>query len=62
MVLMYIGTFSPARLRNDHTPTKPRRNEQIRARHLSGEQVSQIAGVFGLSKQRVSQIARGRRQ
>jgi hypothetical protein len=39
MVLLYIGQSTPVFPLTDHTPTKHRRNEEIRARYAVGETV-----------------------
>jgi Mor family transcriptional regulator len=62
MVLFYIGQSTPTSLVTDHTPTKHRRNEDIRARYAQGETVVSLAEAFGISQQRVSQILRGKRK
>ncbi|NLF01776.1 MAG: hypothetical protein GX601_12445 [Anaerolineales bacterium] len=42
-------------------PEKAERNAEIRARYEAGASVSELAAVFGISEQRVSQIIYGRR-
>jgi Mor family transcriptional regulator len=59
---MYIGQRVSILPRNDHTPTKQERNQEIRARYAAGEQVGYLAQVFDLSEQRVSQVLRGKRK
>ena len=62
MVLFYIGQSTPTFPLTDHTPTKHRRNEEIRTRYAKGETVGYLARQFDISMQRVSQIIRGRRK
>jgi hypothetical protein len=61
MQLAYIGQFSPKKPITSHTPTKQRRNTEIRARYAAGDTVEHLARLFGISPQRVSQIVRGKR-
>ena len=56
MLLMYIGQRAPVELLTNLTPTKHQRNEDIRARYVAGEAVVDLARLFGISEQRVSQI------
>ena len=51
----------PAEPQNDLVPEKAERNAEIRARYEAGASVSELAAVFGISEQRVSQIIYGRR-
>jgi hypothetical protein len=62
MVLFYIGQSTPTFPVTDHTPTKHRRNDEIRARYAKGETIGYLARVFDISVQRVSQIICGRRK
>jgi hypothetical protein len=62
MVLFYIGQATPAFPLTDHTPTKHRRNAEIRARYAKGETIGYLARLFDISVQRVSQIVLGRRK
>jgi Mor family transcriptional regulator len=58
---MYIGQKTPIFPLTDHTPSKHERNHQIRARFAEEESVVELAEVFDISPQRVSQILRGKR-
>jgi Mor family transcriptional regulator len=60
--IAYYGRFLPTSPVSDGTPKKCDRNAEIRARHQQGESVATLAGVFGISEQRVSQILRGQRR
>jgi DNA invertase Pin-like site-specific DNA recombinase len=60
--IAYYGRLLPTSPVSDGTPKKCERNADIRARHQQGESVAILAEVFGISKQRVSQILRGQRQ
>jgi hypothetical protein len=62
MVLFYIGQSTPTLPLTDHTPTKHRRNDEIRARYAKGETTGYLARLFDISVQRVSQIVLGRRK
>ncbi len=62
ILLMYIGQKVPIVPLTDHTPSKRERNRQIWARYAKGETVVELAQVFDISQQRVSQIIRGRRK
>jgi hypothetical protein len=62
MVLFYIGQSTPAFALTDHTPTKHRRNDEIRARYAKGETIGHLVPVFDISMQRVSQIVLKRRK
>jgi hypothetical protein len=62
MVLFYIGQSMPTSPFTDHTPTKHRRNDEIRARYAKGETVGYLARLFDISAQRVSQIVLKRRK
>jgi hypothetical protein len=62
MVLFYIGQSTPTFPVTDHTPTKHRRNEEIRARYAKGETIGHLARLFDISVQRVSQIVLKRRK
>jgi hypothetical protein len=62
MVLLYIGQSTPTFPLTDHTPTKHRRNEEIRVRYAKGETIGYLARLFNVSVQRVSQIIRGQRK
>ena len=50
MVLIHIGQKISDTPLTNHTPTKHRRNEEIRARYASGETVGYIASLFGISE------------
>ena len=52
---MLYDTPYPNTPQND-LPGKPDRNAEIRARYDSGEQIVKLAGEFGISQQRVSEI------
>ncbi len=60
--IAYYGRSLPTSPVSDGTPKKYDRNAKIRTRHQQGESVATLANVFGISKQRVSQILRGQRQ
>jgi Mor family transcriptional regulator len=62
MLLMYIGQKMPMAPLTDHTPSKPTRNQEIRAQYAQGETVVDLAAAFAISQQRVSQILRGQRK
>jgi hypothetical protein len=62
MVLFYIGQPTPGFSLTDHTPTKQRRNDEIRARYAKGETIGYLARVFDICVQRVSQIVLKRRK
>jgi hypothetical protein len=62
MVLFYIGQSTPTFPLTDHTPTKHRRNAEIRARYAKGDTIGYLAWLFGISVQRVSQIVLKRRK
>ena len=62
MLLLYIGQKVPMFPLTDHTPSKPARNQEIRARYGQGETMVDLAATFGVSQQRVSQIIRGQRK
>jgi hypothetical protein len=62
MVLFYIGQPTPTFPLTDHTPTKYRRNEEIRTRYAKGETIGYLARLFDISVQRVSQIVLKRRK
>jgi hypothetical protein len=62
MVELYAGIILPSRPISKITPPKHARNAEIRARHRAGESLSALADVFGISEQRVHQIAQGRRK
>jgi Mor family transcriptional regulator len=62
MAELYAGMFLPPPLVSKRTPKKHARNAEIRARYGQGETVGELAAVFGISEQRVSQIMRGRRR
>ncbi len=62
MLLMFIGQKVSIVPLTDHTPSKRERNRQIRVRYAKGETVVELAQVFDISQQRVSQILRGQRK
>jgi hypothetical protein len=62
MLLMYIGQKVPTVPLTDHTPTKHRQNEEIRARYAAGETIGYLARLFDISEQRISQILLGQRK
>lgn len=62
LAIAYYEQALPSKPVSNGTPTKCARNEEIRARHASGEPVGYIARLFDISEQRVSQIVRGRRK
>ncbi len=62
MVLFYIGQSTRTSPLTDHTPTKHRRNDEIRVRYAKGETIGYLARVFDISVQRVSQIVLKRRK
>ena len=62
MVELYTGILLPPHPVSKRTPRKHSRNAEIRARHRAGETLSTLAEVFGLSEQRIHQIAHGRRK
>jgi hypothetical protein len=58
MLLTDIGQKMPLAPLTDHTPSQHERNQEIRARHATGETVIGLAAAFDISQQRVSQILR----
>jgi Mor family transcriptional regulator len=62
MIELYAGILLPTHPISKITPSKHARNAEIRARHRAGESLSALAGVFGISEQRVYQIVQGRRK
>jgi Mor family transcriptional regulator len=62
MLLVYFGQKASALPLTDHTPTKHRRNEEIRARYAAGKSIRYLARLFDISEQRVSQILLGQRK
>ena len=61
LFLFYITQPKPKFVLTDHTPTKHQRNEEIRMRYAAGATLEELAALFGISHQRVSQIVRGKR-
>jgi DNA-binding CsgD family transcriptional regulator len=59
---MYIGQKVPKFPLTDYTPPKHDRNHQIRAEYARGKTERELAEIFGISHQRVSQILHGRRK
>ena len=62
MVLLYIAQPAPVQPVTNLTPKQYTRNARIRARYANGESLSRLADAFGLSPQRIDQIARGSRK
>jgi hypothetical protein len=62
MIELYAGILLPSHPISKITPSKHARNAEIRARHHTGESLSALAEAFGVSEQRVHQIAQGRRK
>jgi hypothetical protein len=62
IVLLYVGQSAPTFPLTDHTPTKHRWNEEIRARYAAGETIGYLALLFDISEQRISQILLGQRK
>lgn len=58
----YQGHILPLRPATNGTMAKCTRNDEIKARHAQGESLSRLAGLFGLSAQRVSQIVQSERR
>ena len=56
--LVYMGRIARATPITDKTVAKSRRDHRIRSRYEAGEGVSELARVYGISKQRVWQIIR----
>jgi Mor family transcriptional regulator len=61
MLLLYIGRKMPLVPLTDYTPSKHRRNQEIRERYAQGETIIDLAEAFEISAQRISQVLRGRR-
>ena len=55
---LYMGRIIRSTPITDKTAIKSRRNDRIRARHEAGEGLSELARIYGISKQRVWQILR----
>jgi len=62
MLLMHFGQKAPIAPLTGHTPGKPTRNQEIRARYAKGETIVTLATAYTISQQRVSQILRSRRK
>jgi Mor family transcriptional regulator len=62
MVELYLGIILPSHPVNKITPSKDKRNAEIKARHRAGDSLSTLAEMFGISSQRVSQIVRRKRK
>jgi hypothetical protein len=60
--LLYLDQSPPKSPLNNSTPTKIRRNSEIKRRYANGESVPDLARVFRISEQRVHQILRGTRK
>ena len=57
---LYMGRIARSMPITDKTAIKGRRNHQIRARYEAGEGLSELARIYGISKQRVWQLVRSR--
>ena len=53
---LYLGRIARSMPITDKTAIKSRRNDRIRARYEAGEGLSELAQIYGISKQRVWQI------
>jgi hypothetical protein len=56
MVVLSIGQSISTFPLTDHTPSKLRRNDEIRAQYAKGETIGYLARLFDISVQRVGQI------
>jgi hypothetical protein len=61
MVELYAGLLLPPSV-SKRASRKHARNAALRARRRAGESLSALAEAFGISDQRVHQIAQGRRK
>ena len=55
---LYMGRIAQSTPITDKTAIKSRRNHRIQALYEAGEGLSELARVYGISKQRVWQIIR----
>ena len=55
---LYMGRIARRMPITDKTGIKSQRNHRIRARYEAGEGLSELARIYGISKQRVWQILR----
>lgn len=55
---LYRGRPPPDMPSPNRTRSKHKRNEEIRARYEAGETLEQLAKVYGMSFQRIQQIAK----
>ncbi len=62
MAISYRGLILPQFPVSDGTLPKCKRNAEIRARHQQGESIATLAGVYGISEQRIWQILNDRRK
>ena len=59
---LYPGSPTPLSPQSQSTPKKVDRNAEIRARYAAGMSVPDLAREYGISKNRVYQILRGKRR
>jgi len=59
---LYPGSAAPSAPQSQSTPKKVDRNAEIRARYAAGMSVPDLAREYGISKNRVYQILRGKRK
>jgi hypothetical protein len=59
---LYPGSPTPPPPQSPSTPKKVDRNAEIRARYAAGMSVPDLAKEYGISKNRVYQILRGKRK
>jgi len=59
---LYPGSPPPSTPLSQGTPKKVNRNAEIRTRYAAGMSVPDLAREFGISKNRVYQILRGKRK
>ena len=57
---LYMGRIPQTTPITDKTASKRNRNRHIRARYEAGEGLSELARVYGISKQRVWEIVQRR--
>jgi len=54
---LYDGIPLPSTLQPNKTPKQSERNAEIRIRYAAGESLLDLANEYGLSKQRIHQVA-----
>ena len=60
--LLYADAPLPKAPLTKSTPTKTKRNSEIKQRYTAGESVPDLARAFHISEQRIHQILRGTRK